>query len=77
MEKKLSFVQRLFKSLPGQLGNDMEAESRNWMATCNECGTAESMWDRGGIRWGAAGKPRTRLKCPSCGRVTWHTVAKQ
>jgi len=76
MEKKMNFVQRLVKSLPGQLGQDMEAESRAWMVTCNQCGASESMWERGGVRWKAAGKPRMRLNCPACGRITWHTVAK-
>jgi endogenous inhibitor of DNA gyrase (YacG/DUF329 family) len=50
----------------------MEAESRAWMARCPDCGTERSVWDMGGIRWKAAGKPRRLLKCPKCQRATWH-----
>jgi hypothetical protein len=74
MAENLSFVQRLVKSLPERWSRDMEAESRNWIATCHECGREKSVWDHGGIRWKAAGKPRTRMNCGRCSRITWHTI---
>ena len=74
MKDDLSFVQRLVRSLPGNWGSDMEAESRKWMALCRECNTAKSIWDHGGIRWKAGGNPSTRLKCTSCGKITWHSI---
>jgi len=53
-----------------------EAESRAWMATCPSCGQSSSIWDLGGLRYKAAGKPLRRLRCRSCGKAGWHQVAK-
>jgi hypothetical protein len=39
LEEKLSFIQRLIRSLPGNWASDMEAESRKWIARCRECGS--------------------------------------
>ena len=73
----MSFIQKLLISvLPEASAKSMEAESREWMHTC-PCGHARSAWDLGGIRWGAAGKPRRLLKCPSCGKWTWHVVSRK
>ena len=77
MEKKLSFIQRLIRSLPGNWGSDMEAESRKWIARCRECGSEKSLWDHGGVRWKAAGSPSTRLVCGPCGRITWQQLTYQ
>ncbi len=52
--------------LPGKWARDAEEESRNWVFTCS-CGSESSVWDAGGIRWGAAGNPVRFMKCPSCG----------
>ena len=53
-----------------------EAESRQWMATCGNCQHTMSIWDMGGLRYGGAGRPVMRRKCPHCGkwssfRVFW------
>ena len=53
----------------------MEAESREWMMVC-PCGHRISVWDAGGIRYKAAGEPRHRRRCSSCGEATWHKVTK-
>jgi hypothetical protein len=74
MAEKLSFIQRLIQSLPGNWGSDMEAESRKWMAGCRECGSEKSIWDHGGIRWKAAGSKSSRLVCDTCGRITWQQI---
>lgn len=70
----MTSIQRLFqKLLPRRWAESMETESRAWLARCT-CGYEKSIWERGGIRWKAAGQPRRRLKCPQCGQTTWHTV---
>lgn len=51
----------------------METESRSWMVKCS-CGYEESVWDKGGIRWKAKGKPKQYGRCQKCGENTWHTV---
>ena len=55
----------------------MEAESRQWMVKCPNCGFEQSVWEMGGVRWKAAGSPRWRMKCPNCGQTGWHTVYKK
>ena len=73
----MSAVQRLAKKLlPKRIVDAMEAESRQWRVVC-ACGHDRSIWDIGGIRYKATGKPRTLLKCPECGKRTWHRVLKQ
>jgi hypothetical protein len=73
----LSRAQRFFTWLfPASWAASMEADSRTWIVRCSACGHAESMWDRGGIRWKARGNPRIRIKCPACGEANWHTVTR-
>lgn len=70
-------VQRFFKRiLPKQMAAEMEAESREWMLRC-ECGTEQSIWELGGIRWKASGNPKKLMKCAKCGKATWHTLTRQ
>jgi DNA-directed RNA polymerase subunit RPC12/RpoP len=54
-----------------------EADSRAWKATCPSCGTKTSIWDLGGLRYKAAGKPLRGLRCPSCGKFGMHQVARE
>lgn len=70
-----SWLQRLLLScLPRSWGESMEASTRLWMARC-PCGFERSLWELGGIRWKAAGgRPRTILRCPACGKHTWHAI---
>jgi hypothetical protein len=73
----MSFFQRFFSAIfPKSWAESMEADSRKWMVRC-KCGFAKSVWDWGGIRWKAAGKPRWYLKCPDCGSRSWHKVSKE
>jgi predicted RNA-binding Zn-ribbon protein involved in translation (DUF1610 family) len=58
--------------LPAKLAADMQAASQRWMFVCPNCGFERSYWEVGGIRWKAAGNPRNLLRCPNCGRNTWH-----
>ena len=73
----LSFAQRLFTGLvDAETAAAMEAHSRAWLAACPHCGHVRSIWELGGIRYKAAGRPRTRLRCPRCGQGGWHRVYK-
>ena len=68
-------LQGLILSLvPRRWAASMEADSRAWHAVCPDCGRARSVWEMGGIRWKAAGRPRWLLRCDGCGRRTWHRV---
>ncbi len=55
----------------------IEAESRTWMARCPHCGAERSVWELGGIRAGASGKPRWFLRCAACGRRGWHAIGRR
>jgi hypothetical protein len=71
----MSFIQRLITSIvPRSWAQAMEAESRSWLARCEGCGSERSIWELGGIRFKAAGSPRSRLACPGCARPTWHQI---
>jgi ribosomal protein S27E len=54
----------------------MEAHSRAWLVECPHCAHVRSIWDLGGVRYKAAGKPRNYLRCPACGKGGWHRVYK-
>ena len=73
-EKPLSGTQRFFKRWsPSHWFKAMEMESRDWHLVC-ECGHAQSVWERGGIRFGAAGKPVKLLWCAACHRLRTHRM---
>ena len=55
----------------------MEKESREWIARCRGCGYELSAWERGGIRWKAAGRPVMVVKCPKCGKTGPHDTYKK
>jgi RNase P subunit RPR2 len=52
------------------------AESKQWKFTCKHCGQVSSIWDAGGIRYKAAGKPTTLVKCIHCGKTGMHSISK-
>ena len=69
----MGFFQKLFGSmLSKESMAAMEADSRDWMVQC-PCGHEISVWDMGGIRYGArsTGK-RTLIRCQKCGKLKWH-----
>ncbi len=62
----MSFIQRFLKTvLPRSWAEDMEAETRSWMVQC-PCGFERSVWEMGGVRWKAIGRPRRLMTCPQC-----------
>jgi len=70
----VSGVQRFFQAvLPARWAEAAKRESMGWHLVC-KCGHAESVWARGGIRFGAAGKPVKLLWCPHCHRMGMHTT---
>jgi hypothetical protein len=76
----MSLIQKFFiRILPQRWAESMETHSRSWMVRCS-CGFARSVWELGGIRWKAAGRPRTFprifIKCPQCGQRSWHKVSR-
>jgi transposase-like protein len=74
----MSFFQKLFKAiLPKDSVAAMEAESRAWMMQCPSCGHEISVWEAGGIRFGASGKPSRLMRCSQCGQRTWHRTYKK
>ena len=62
--------------LPKSWAASLEKESRTWQAQC-ECGHSNSIWDLGGIRWKASGKPRNYFFCPVCQQNTWHVIRRK
>ena len=75
----MSRTQRFFTRLAGaETAAAMEAHSRAWLLHCPDCGHERSIWDIGGIRYKAAGNPRTRtrMRCPKCGKTGWHKVIR-
>jgi predicted RNA-binding Zn-ribbon protein involved in translation (DUF1610 family) len=65
-------LQRLFIAiLPRRWAQSMETESRSWMLGCPSCGYEISVWDAGGVRWKAKGRPWALMRCPQCGKTGW------
>jgi uncharacterized Zn finger protein len=74
----MSIWQKLFASRGSdrRMG-DVEAESRQWMVQC-PCGFERSVWDLGGVRYGARSRGKKVLRrCTECGRFRWHRVYKK
>lgn len=73
-DKPLSGTQSFFQRwCPASWFDKMKAESQQWHLVC-DCGHATSVWDRGGIRCGASGKPMKMMSCPACGKITTHRM---
>jgi hypothetical protein len=72
----MGFIQKLVTTfVPAKTALAMEEESRQWMMRC-DCGHEISIWDAGGIRFGAKGSPKTLYRCPKCG-PKMHTVYRK
>ncbi len=61
---------------PRRLVAAMERESRQWIMRCPE-GHEQSVWDAGGIRFGAKGNPRKMVWCPKCEQLRWQRLYKR
>ena len=63
--------------MPASMKAAAEAESRQWIATCPNCGKATSIWDLGGIRYKACGNPLRGIRCANCNKFGLHKVTWQ
>lgn len=73
----MSLVQRLVLFfLSRERAAAIEAEARSWVMRCAACGRASSVWDMGGVRYGAAGKPYRVVRCPNCDSRMSSTLTK-
>ena len=71
----MSLRQKLLTAIvPRRWADEMEAESCSWMLRCNDCGLERSVWEMGGVRWKAAGRPSRLMHCSQCGQITWHRL---
>ena len=74
----MSFGQQLLRAIvPRRLAEEIETESRSWMVRCNTCELECSVWEVGGVRWKAAGRPSRLVHCPRCGRAPRHTLHRR
>ncbi len=56
--------------LPQKWGRSMRASSEGWRICCRTCGASRTVWQAGGIRWGAASTSKRKLVyCSQCGRL--------
>jgi hypothetical protein len=73
-----SFTQKALKTiLPYSLFEDLRKESLAWTMQCSNCKHEASIWSLGGIRWKAAGNPKTSKLCVNCGQLNWHVIYKR
>lgn len=74
----MSGIQRFFKAIVSKSTfQKMEAESRSWILKCPNCNYETSVWERGGIRYKAAGTPKRLMVCSNCGQKNWHLIYKK
>ncbi len=72
----MSWIQNLIASFfSKETTASMEAASRDWMMQCSTCGRETSLWEAGGIRYGAKGKPKRLIRCSECG-LRWRRIYK-
>lgn len=73
---KLSIAQKMVKFFSSaSLFEKMMEDSKRYRFTCR-CGKESSIWDIGGIRYKAVGKPTTGVKCPHCRKFGMHKIYK-
>src|ERR671911_1312943 len=75
--QEMNVLQRLVtRFVDAETAAAIEAHSRAWRVRCPHCGFERWIWDLGGVRYRAAGKPRMFARCPRCGATGWHKVEK-
>jgi hypothetical protein len=62
--------------LPAAGFEEVKSGTKRWLAEC-PCGHKRDLWDSGGVRYLAAGKPRQLATCPACGKATWHRIRRK
>ena len=72
---ELSQAQKIMKFFSSsERFEKMKSESLQWKFICPVCSREGSLWEAGGIRYKAKGKPKVRLKCPACKRNVFVTL---
>jgi hypothetical protein len=75
---RMSFIQRLVTGFVSRASADaMRASSLDWMIRCSGCGFERSVWESGGIRYKASGRPRGYRRCARCRRREIHEVYRK
>jgi DNA-directed RNA polymerase subunit M/transcription elongation factor TFIIS len=70
-EKASIVIRNIFlRLMPGRAA-EIEQQSRSWIVECPKCGHKVSVWDSGGIRYKARGKPRRYGRCVNCRQRSW------
>ena len=59
--------------LPARWFEAMRRRSSSWISVCPS-GHEMSIWARGGIRFGGAGRPNKLLWCSTCTALRWHRL---
>lgn len=67
----------MMKFMSPKMRAEAEVESRKWQATCPRCQSVNSVWEMGGIRYKAAGRPIRLVRCPNCGKISPHQFEKR
>jgi ribosomal protein S27E len=73
----VSLRDRILSRASPKRAAEMEAESRTWMVRCRKCGNERSIWDMGGLRYKARGRPWRLVRCSSCNRLRWARVYRR
>jgi ssDNA-binding Zn-finger/Zn-ribbon topoisomerase 1 len=72
-----SLPQRVATTLLPWWAEDMERETREWRATCPECGHSRDLWELGAVRFKARSRgKRTGMTCPACGKFGMHGIER-
>jgi hypothetical protein len=73
-----TLTQRIVLRLMPRRAEAIERESREWFVTCPNCGLERSIWDLGGVRYGAKSRGKsTGIKCRQCGKRSMHPVERR
>lgn len=75
------FVQQLLRNIvlaamPQSWRMSAQADSKSWITDCTACGHRGNVWELGGVRWKAAGKPVTGFRCIGCGKFRMQRIHK-
>lgn len=73
---KLSLAQKILKFMTSEtMFEKFRQESMRYKFDCS-CGKTSDIWEIGGIRYKAVGKPKNWIRCPHCGKGAMHTIYK-
>ncbi len=56
---------------------EAEVDSRRWTFVCTACGQRSDVWEAGGIRYRASGRPTSLVRCPKCRARTFSQISRE